>query len=136
MMLPASSLEKIVSACIQSVIVAPILIFTTGFLASLLGKLVGAPVFWQLTFLEAYWLIMIIQAFSFACVFWIKNRKIAQTIGLMFCMIVISRDLYSFAKFIFPSIELVDNFMYTALFVLSPILLWSAAYFKFRRTQI
>ncbi|MDR2908190.1 MAG: hypothetical protein LBU91_09420 [Bacteroidales bacterium] len=139
-MLPASQFEKFLSAFVQCVIVAPLVIFGFSLLVSLVGDLAGVPMNWDvLNFkyvLTKYYLPMIcIQSVAFWGVFWFKQRKIAKTILTVIAVIVAVGIISYFDRSLYMHIY---NFCFetNAYLYAITMALWALAFIKFPRTQI
>jgi hypothetical protein len=173
-MLPATSLEKIFSAWIQCVVIAPTLLMipvlllgiffdisiTSISVLSALGEKTTSV--FSVSFSD-YLFIISVQSLAFWGVFWFKHKKFAKTvltlalIGLSIAIIsgiivkmlsyfdvshetvraVITGNregLILFNTFVIPYSSL-KTLRYLG-YLIVPILPWTLAFFKFRRTQI
>ena len=155
-MLPATSLEKTISAWLQCVVIVPALLIATTVLSLLLKDLFGGADslrvilsrnYWNIEYISHVHIILqlfAIQSLAFWGVFWFKSRKITKTflylalicVGIVVVATLIMNTLNYFNV---PKITLSDT-MLQALdylrYLILPILPWTLAFLKFPRTQI
>ena len=149
-MIPASWLEKFMSAWVMCVIFVPLLLAGFSFFVAFIGDLTIAhlttqrPEFAPIAFLtDTYWRVIAYQAvISFWGVFWFKRQKVGKTIltfvGIILALLFIAFILYRLGFGDSEGIILIENYHFPATYLsygLS-VLLWVVSLIKFRRTQI
>jgi len=162
-MLPTSQLEKVISAVIQTSIISSALLMLVLALFLLIVYLTDFTSL-ELSFLsildiekffETFFAVIQVQSFLFLGIFWFKNNKILKMILTAIAIITlltvigyiiannqyIAEWLYEFFKKCYNSdVNDVLKFLYdhskTILAILFPLLPWTAAFWKFKRTQI
>jgi hypothetical protein len=154
-MLPATSTEKVLSAWIQCVIVAPILLTAPIFFLAIFFDVSTESFIEQYvkttssTFFNSYLSVIEVQAIAFWGAFWFKRKKEAKTIltlalialGIVVITVLTVKLLqyYDVPKITINSHTLNERHI-TLLryfgYLISTILPWTLAFFKFRRTQI
>jgi hypothetical protein len=155
-LLPATSFEKIVSAWIHCVVVAPFFVLGATFLGTF--SLTLTPIFtyeaglgyisatapmpegWMgiahaleaRSYFEDYRVVVLLQAPVFLCAFWLKRN--VSTLGIAaLCIILFIYILHQISGF---AVEYFGPEVWINLIWFWPILFWVLTYFIFRRTQI
>jgi len=156
-MLPASQLEKVISALIQTSILTPALLVSVFVLFILVFRLISFPhleVF-QLEFKDVFTVIQY-QSLLFLGMFWFKNNKILKItltgIAVLVLFVTVFITILDVSSLTIKDGEVtlwigetifqnsIIDFFYSEgkiiLAILFPLLPWLIAFWKFKRTQI
>jgi hypothetical protein len=148
MMLPASWLEKFMSAWMMCVIAVPMMLFAFSLLIGFVGDLAGAQVTYHSLkmkpfLINIYLPTIAMQSFFFLMVFWFKRKKIQKTILVVVIFIIaffgvmikIVPHIFEHQKtFFVDENQTILVATYTAYTLMT--LFWTAALLKYPRTQI
>ena len=147
-MLPASWLEKFMSAWVMCVILVPALLFGFATLVALLGSLAlpevsSRHIFDPRIFVTSTYLELIIaQAIlAFWGTFWFKRQKVGKTIltfvGIVFALLFVAFILYRLGVGDAEGIIRIEGYQFPMYLIYGfAVLLWVVSLIKFRRTQI
>ncbi|MCL2027555.1 MAG: hypothetical protein FWG79_03605 [Bacteroidales bacterium] len=143
-MLPASWLEKFMSAWTMCVIAVPILLFAFSLLVAFVGELVGAQISWHALnlkdFFNGFYVPTIgAQAVAFWGVFWFRNKKAQKTILTMVIFVIAMIFLLSYYRDNLYFLEKMADISRSAAMLFAYLLmvvLWGLALIKYPRTQI
>jgi len=146
-MLPASWLEKFMSAWLMCVIFVPFLLFGFSLLVAFIGDLLGAQVSYHALdlrlFLRNFYLPTIaVQSIAFWGAFWFRRRKIGKTIlvvaSVVIVLIFLASQVGIFSGTAYDIGSRAGKFTVEAIYFIYAlvILLWTLALLKFPRTQI
>jgi hypothetical protein len=128
-MLPASQLEKVVSAIIQTSIIIPALLTVVMFLALFIFRLTIYPNLevLNLGFFQHFFKTIQVQSFVFLGVFWFKNNKILKMILIIIAIFVLLGVINYQYNLIITKLLTNPTF---------PLLPYTVAFLKYRKTEI
>ena len=153
-MFPTSQLEKVISAIIQTSIITTALLMLVLSLFLLMVYLTTSinlevSIFRIERFFEVFFMVIQVQSFLFLGIFWFKNNKILKMILILIAIIAlliwISYLITSPETVVYKFLErhsdsyilnFFNNHSKTISAILFPLLPWTAAFWKFKRTQI
>ena len=155
-MLPASQLEKMLSAIIQASIFIPAILIIAFGLLLLIFSLIS-PQYQSFEpnaqilqkFFKHIFNLLQVQSLVFLGMFWFKGNKIlkmivtviAVTVLLITAGFILAKHDGSFLKWVLELennkfLDFLADYGKTILAILFPLLPWTIAFFRFRKTQI